>query len=82
VILLSHGYVVAEGQIQGVRSEVEEQPMQIVVRCDRPPPFSVMVIDADPISAWIAGPGLLAVAGLILAYTALSARQTEISYGE
>ncbi|HEX3877450.1 MAG TPA: ABC transporter ATP-binding protein [Bryobacteraceae bacterium] len=36
VILLSHGYVVAEGQIQGVRSEVKEQPMQIVVRCDRP----------------------------------------------
>ena len=36
VILLSHGYVVAEGQIQGVRSEVREQPMQILVRCDRP----------------------------------------------
>ncbi len=36
MILLSHGYVVAEGQIQGVRSEVKEQPMQIVVRCDRP----------------------------------------------
>jgi len=36
VILLSHGYVVAEGQIQGVRSEVKEQPMQILVRCDKP----------------------------------------------
>jgi ABC-2 type transport system ATP-binding protein len=36
VILLSHGYVVAEGQIQGVRSEVKEQPMQILVRCDNP----------------------------------------------
>jgi ABC-2 type transport system ATP-binding protein len=36
VILLSHGYVVAEGQIQGVRSEVKEQPMQILVTCDRP----------------------------------------------
>ncbi|HUA60965.1 MAG TPA: ABC transporter ATP-binding protein [Verrucomicrobiae bacterium] len=36
VILLSHGYVVAEGEIQGVRSEVKEQPMQILVRCDRP----------------------------------------------
>jgi hypothetical protein len=47
-----------------------------------PPPFSVMAIDADPMSAWITVPGLLAVAALILAYTALSARQTEISYGE
>src|ERR1041384_2620407 len=36
VILLSLGYVVAEGKIQGVRSEVKEQPMQILVRCDRP----------------------------------------------
>jgi ABC-2 type transport system ATP-binding protein len=36
VILLSQGYVVAEGEIQGVRSEVKEQPMQILVRCDRP----------------------------------------------
>jgi ABC-2 type transport system ATP-binding protein len=36
VILLSHGYVVAEGEIQGVRSEVKEHPMQILVRCNRP----------------------------------------------
>ncbi len=36
VILLSHGYVVAEGQIQGVRSEVTDQPMQVLVRCDAP----------------------------------------------
>jgi ABC-2 type transport system ATP-binding protein len=36
VILLSHGYVVAEGQIQGVRSEVKEQPAQILIRSDRP----------------------------------------------
>jgi ABC-2 type transport system ATP-binding protein len=36
VILLSHGYVVAEGQIQGVRSEVSDQPVQILVRCNQP----------------------------------------------
>ncbi len=36
VILLSNGYVVAEGEIQGVRSEVKEHPMQILVRCNRP----------------------------------------------
>ena len=47
-----------------------------------PPPFSVMVIDSDPTPAWIAAPGLIAVALVILAYTAVSARQTEISYGE
>jgi ABC-2 type transport system ATP-binding protein len=36
VILLSYGYVVAEGKIRGVREEVKEHPMQILVRCDRP----------------------------------------------
>jgi len=34
VILMSGGYVVAEGNIQSVRGEISEQPMQIVVRCD------------------------------------------------
>jgi ABC-2 type transport system ATP-binding protein len=36
VVLLNNGYVVAEGDIRGVRSEMEEHPMQILVRCDRP----------------------------------------------
>ena len=36
VILLSQGYVVAEGRIQSVRGEVKDQPMQILVRCDKP----------------------------------------------
>jgi ABC-2 type transport system ATP-binding protein len=36
VILLSYGYVVAEGRIRGVRDEVKEHPMQILVRCDKP----------------------------------------------
>jgi len=36
VILLSNGYVVAEGQIQNVRSEIQEQPTQILIRCSRP----------------------------------------------
>lgn len=36
VVLMSYGYVVAEGQIQGVRNEVREHPMQILVRCANP----------------------------------------------
>src|SRR5580704_19026675 len=35
VILLSNGYVVAEGQIQGVRGEIEEHPMQVLIRANR-----------------------------------------------
>ncbi|HTQ58117.1 MAG TPA: ABC transporter ATP-binding protein [Bryobacteraceae bacterium] len=47
VILLSHGYVVAEGQIQGVRSEVKDQPMQILVRCDRPAVLAARLFERD-----------------------------------
>jgi ABC-2 type transport system ATP-binding protein len=36
VVLMSFGYVVAEGQIHGVRTEVKEHPMQILVRCAHP----------------------------------------------
>ena len=47
VILLSHGYVVAEGQIQGVRSEVKDHPMQILVRCDRPGMLAARLFQQD-----------------------------------
>jgi len=36
VVLMSYGYVVAEGKIHGVRTEVKEHPMQILVRCATP----------------------------------------------
>ncbi|HEY0782771.1 MAG TPA: ABC transporter ATP-binding protein, partial [Thermoanaerobaculia bacterium] len=37
VVLLNAGYVVAEGDISGVRDEMEEQhPVQVLIRCDRP----------------------------------------------
>jgi len=36
VILLSNGYVVAEGQIATVRGEIQEHPTQILIRCTRP----------------------------------------------
>jgi ABC-2 type transport system ATP-binding protein len=37
VVLLNNGYVVAEGDVHGVRDEMdEEHPIQILIRCDRP----------------------------------------------
>jgi ABC-type transport system involved in multi-copper enzyme maturation permease subunit len=53
-------------------------PVQLSV----PPPLSVLVTDTDPAPAWLAVPGLLIVATLVLAYAAVSARRAEISYGE
>jgi ABC-2 type transport system ATP-binding protein len=36
VVMMSNGYVVAEGDIQEVREEMSEHPIGILVRCDRP----------------------------------------------
>jgi ABC-2 type transport system ATP-binding protein len=47
VVLLSGGYVVAEGRIQGVRSEVTEHPTQILVRCATPNVLASRVFALD-----------------------------------
>jgi ABC-type transport system involved in multi-copper enzyme maturation permease subunit len=47
-----------------------------------PPPLSILVTETDPTPAWLAVPGLLVVALLVLTYAAVSARRAEISYGE
>jgi ABC-2 type transport system ATP-binding protein len=49
VILLNNGYVVAEGEIHGVRSEMEEHPMQILIRCDRPGLLAARVFEQDSV---------------------------------
>lgn len=36
VVLVKSGYVVAEGESHGLREEVVERPMQVLVRCERP----------------------------------------------
>jgi ABC-2 type transport system ATP-binding protein len=36
VVLITGGYLIAEGNIHQVRQEVREKPMQVLVRCDRP----------------------------------------------
>ncbi len=35
VVLLSGGYVVAEGEIGGVRTDIEAHPIQVLIRCDK-----------------------------------------------
>ena len=47
VVLLNNGYVVAEGNIHGVRDEMEEHPMQILIRCDKPARLAAQVFDKD-----------------------------------
>ena len=47
VILLSNGYVVAEGQIQTVRNEIQEHPTQILIRCDRPRELAAKLFESE-----------------------------------
>jgi ABC-2 type transport system ATP-binding protein len=47
VVLLNNGYVVAEGNIHGVRDEMEEHPMQILIRCDNPSKLAAQVFAED-----------------------------------
>ena len=54
------------------------RPVEVPV----PPPFNVMVIEADPTPFWVAVPGLLAVSLILLVYAGISARNAEINYGE
>jgi ABC-2 type transport system ATP-binding protein len=47
IILLSNGYVMAEGQIQSVRSEIQEHPTQILIRCTRPRELAAKMIESE-----------------------------------
>jgi len=47
VVMLSNGYVVAEGPIHSLRSEIREQPAQILVRCDKPRQLASEVLKSE-----------------------------------
>lgn len=49
VVLINNGYVVAEGDIRGVRSEMEDRPMQILIRVDRPAALAAYLFQQDEI---------------------------------
>jgi ABC-2 type transport system ATP-binding protein len=50
VILMSNGYVVAEGAIQSVRNEISEHPTQILIRCNRPRELAAKVLASEQAS--------------------------------
>jgi ABC-2 type transport system ATP-binding protein len=51
VVLLSNGYVVAEGQIQAVRGEMHhEHPLQILVRCTNPGALAARMFAEDHVA--------------------------------
>jgi ABC-2 type transport system ATP-binding protein len=49
IIMMSNGYIVAEGDIQGVRSEMDDHPMQILIRCDKPALVAARVFTLDSV---------------------------------
>jgi len=49
IVIMSSGYVVAEGDIQGVRGEMEDHPMQILIRCNKPSVIATHVFQQDSV---------------------------------
>ncbi|HEX8706840.1 MAG TPA: ABC transporter ATP-binding protein [Pyrinomonadaceae bacterium] len=49
VVLLNNGYVVAEGEVHGVRDEMEDHPIQILIRCDRPSALAARVFEQESV---------------------------------
>ena len=49
VVLLHNGYVVAEGEVHGVRDEIEEHPIQILIRCDRPQTLAARLFEHESV---------------------------------
>jgi ABC-2 type transport system ATP-binding protein len=47
VVLMTGGYVIAEGNIHQVRQEVRDKPMQILVRCGNPELLASRIFELD-----------------------------------
>jgi len=49
VVLLSNGYILAEGGIRGVRSEIEGHPVQVMVRCLKPGALAAKLFEHEQV---------------------------------
>ena len=49
VIMIHGGYVVAEGQIQSVRSEMSDHPVQMLIRCSRMKELAAELVRTDQV---------------------------------
>jgi len=47
VIMLNRGFVVAEGNIQEVRDEMEEHPRQVFIRCTKPSVLAARIFELE-----------------------------------
>lgn len=49
VVLINNGYIVAEGGVHGVREEMQEHPLQIMIRCEQASTLAARLFDAGQI---------------------------------
>lgn len=49
VVLINNGYIVADGDTRGVRSEMQEHPLQILIRCDKPSLLAAKVFGQEDV---------------------------------
>lgn len=49
VVFINAGYIVAKGTTGNVRDEMDEHPLQVMIRCDRPQELASLVFSADSV---------------------------------
>lgn len=75
VVMLHHGYVVAEGGIQNVRSEISDKPLQVLVRCSDPALLAARAFDEAGVTSGRVQPeGLLVETADTIGFARLVAR--------
>ena len=59
--MLHHGYVVAEGGIAQVRSEIRDRPYTVRIACDGPARLAARLLDAGAVTSVRLGPAAAVV---------------------
>ncbi|NBO65059.1 MAG: ABC transporter ATP-binding protein, partial [Acidobacteria bacterium] len=49
VVLINNGYILAEGGVTGVREEIEDHPMQVMIRSNLPRDLAIQLLAAPHI---------------------------------
>jgi ABC-2 type transport system ATP-binding protein len=49
VVLINNGYIIAEGEVSGVRDEMEEHPIQYLIRCNNPSVLAARLFAEDSV---------------------------------
>jgi ABC-2 type transport system ATP-binding protein len=47
ILMMSNGYIMAEGEIRAVREQLHDHPFQVFIRCDAPRRLAALMLECD-----------------------------------